>query len=54
MTPIRMIAATGLLGYGFTEEGFHNGLADGVDFSSGPMAAPWIPARITLAPASRS
>ena len=32
MTPIRMIAATGLLGYGFTEEGFHNGLADGVDF----------------------
>ena len=31
MKPIRIMAASGMLGYGFTEEAFKNGLAMGLD-----------------------
>ena len=31
MKPIRIMAASGMLGYGFTEEAFKNGLSMGLD-----------------------
>jgi len=32
MQPMRMMATTGLLGYGYTEEAFHHGVSMGLDF----------------------
>ncbi|MCB1512023.1 MAG: acyclic terpene utilization AtuA family protein [Hyphomicrobiaceae bacterium] len=32
MKPMRMMATTGMLGYGFTEEAFHRGVSLGLDF----------------------
>lgn len=32
LAPLRMMATTGLLGYGFSEEAFHRGLSMGLDF----------------------
>ncbi len=32
MQPLRMMATTGMLGYGYTEEAFRRGVAQGLDF----------------------
>ena len=32
MQPLRMMATTGMLGYGYTEEAFRRGIAQGLDF----------------------
>ena len=51
---VRMMAASGMLGYGFTEEGFRAGLAREPDFIASDAGLDGPGAPTTSAPARRS